>query len=217
MNSRSRKFLSYYKPYLGLFFTDMVCAFIVSATTLIIPLCANYITKNILQGNTINTLSQIYAMGAIMLMLIVVHTICNMFVAYQGHMMGALMERDMRAELFEHYQKLSFGFYDEQKTGQLMTRISNDSFDLSELFHHGPEDIVISLLNFLGAFIILFNINVKLALIVFLFMPVMAVYAIHFNKKMKIALRRSNDRIGDINAQVEDTLSGIRAVKSFTN
>ena len=217
MNSRARKFLSYYKPYLGLFFADMLCAFIVSATTLILPLCVSYITKNVLGGNLPNALNQIYRMGAVMLALIVVHTVCNMFVAYQGHMMGAMMERDMRTKLFEHCQKLSFGFYDEQKTGQLMTRITNDSFDLSELFHHGPEDIVISLLNFVGAFIILFTVNVKLALIVFLFLPVMAVYAIHFNKKMKIALRRSHDRIGDINAQVEDTLSGIRVVKSFTN
>ena len=222
MNSRTKKFLSYYKPYRRLFFADMACAFIVSATTLLLPLCANYITKNVLADNVFepnapNALNQIYGMGAVMLALIVVHTACNMFVDYQGHLMGALMERDMRSELFEHYQKLSFGFYDEQKTGQLMTRITNDSFDLSELYHHGPEDIVISLLNFVGAFIILLFINVQLALIVFLFLPIMAVYAIHFNKKMKIALRRSNDRIGDINAQVEDTLSGIRVVKSFTN
>ena len=217
MNSRTRKFLSYYKPYLGLFFTDMVCACIVSATTLILPLCATYITKNILQSSMPNALNQIYGMGAIMLALISVHTACNMFVDYQGHMMGALMERDMRRELFEHYQKLSFGFYDEQRTGQLMTRLTNDSFDLAELYHHGPEDIVISLLNFVGAFIIMLTINIKLALIVFLFLPIMAVFVIYFNKKMRIALRRSNDRIGDINAQVEDTLSGIRVVKSFTN
>ena len=225
MNSRTRKFLSYYKPYLGLFFTDMVCACIVSATTLILPLCANYITKNILQSNMHssmqsnlpNALDQIYGMGAVMLALIIVHTACNMFVDYQGHMMGALMERDMRSELFEHYQKLSFGFYDEQRTGQLMTRLTNDSFDLAELYHHGPEDIVISLLNFLGAFIIMLTIDIKLALIVFLFLPIMAVFVIYFNRKMRIALRKSNDRIGDINAQVEDTLSGIRVVKSFTN
>jgi ATP-binding cassette subfamily B protein len=140
-----------------------------------------------------------------------------MFVDYQGHMMGALMESDMRSELFEHCQKLSFRFYDEQKTGQLMTRITNDSFDLAELYHHGPEDIVISLLNFIGAFIILISINVELTLIVLFFLPIMAVYAVYFNKKMKIALRKSKDRIGDINAQVEDTLSGIRVVKSFIN
>lgn len=217
MNSRARKFLSYYKPYRRLFIADMSCALVVSGTTLAIPLCANYVTKNIPGGNTSDVTFQIYSIGALMLGLIAVHTACNMFVAYQGHMMGALMERDMRSELFDHLQKLSFGFYDEQKTGQLMTRITNDSFDMAELYHHGPEDIVISLLNFSGAFIILFSINIRLALIVLLFLPVMAVYAIHFNRKMKIALRRSNDRIGDINAQVEDTLAGIRVVKSFTN
>ncbi|MBL8078582.1 MAG: ABC transporter ATP-binding protein [Anaerolineales bacterium] len=217
MNSRARKFLSYYKPYRRLFIADMFCALAVSGTTLAIPLCANFVTKNILGGNTSDVTYQIYSIGALMLGLIAVHTACNMFVAYQGHMMGALMERDMRSELFDHLQKLSFGFYDEQKTGQLMTRITNDSFDMAELYHHGPEDVVISLLNFSGAFIILFSINIRLALIVLLFLPVMAIYATHFNRKMKIALRRSNDRIGDINAQVEDTLAGIRVVKSFTN
>ncbi len=217
MNSRSKKFLSYYKPYLRLLFADLACAFIVSGTTLLLPLCTRYITKNVLEGNTPNALNQIYTMGAVMLVLVVIHILCNMFVDYQGHMMGAMMESDMRTELFEHYQKLSFGFYDEQKTGQLLTRITNDSFNISELYHHGPEDIVISLLNFVGAFVILVSINFQLALIVFLFFPIMAVFAFHFNKKMYAALRRSADRIGDINAQVEDTLSGIRVVKSFTN
>ena len=149
MNSRTRKFLSYYKPYMRLFLADMACAFVVSGTALLLPLCANYITKTILESNAPNALSQIYGVGALMLALLIVHTLCNMFVDYQGHMMGALMESDMRRELFDHYQKLSFGFYDEQKTGQLMTRLTNDSFNMSELYHHGPEDLVISLLNFL--------------------------------------------------------------------
>jgi ATP-binding cassette subfamily B protein len=200
-----------------LFLADLVCAFIVSGITLILPLCARYITKNLLEGNTPHALNQIYAMGAVMLALVVVHTLCNMFVAYQGHMMGALMESDMRRELFEHYQKLSFSFYDDQKTAQLMTRLTHDSFALAELYHHGPEDIAISFLNFAGAFIILIKIDVELTVIVLLFLPIMAVYAFYFNKKMKRALRTSKDRIGDINAQVEDTLSGIRVVKTFTN
>ena len=217
MNSRNKKFLSYYKPYLGLFFADMLCALIVSATTLLIPLCIRYITKNVLEEGAPNALNQIYTMGGIMLALVTIHTACNIFVSYQGHMMGVLMERDMRTELFAHYQKLSFSFYDEQKVGQLMTRLTNDSFALSELYHHGPEDITIALLNFVGAFIILLTINVKFALIVFLFLPIMALYASYFNQKMKNALRRSKDRIGDINAQAEDTLSGIRVVRSFTN
>jgi len=217
VNSRSKKFVSYYKPYLGLFFADMVCAIILSAITLVLPLCANYITKNILGGTTSNALNQIYAVGAVMLVLVAIHTVCNVFVDYQGHTMGAKMESDMRLELFEHYQKLSFSFYDEQKTGQLMTRITNDVFWLSELYHHGPEDIAISFLKFVGALIILIHINAHLALLVFLFLPLMTVYALYFNKRMNIALRKTKDRIGDINAQVEDTLGGIRVVKSFTN
>src|SRR5258707_106245 len=215
--SRGKKFLSYYKPYVGLFFADMACALIVSAITLLIPLCAQYITKNFLEGNTSHALNHIYLMGALMLALVGVQTLCNMFIDFQGHMMGAKMESDMRSELFEHYQKLSFRFYDEQRTGQLMTRITNDTFALAELYHHGPEDIVITCLTVVGAFIILLKINVALTLIVFLFLPIMAVYALHFNKKMNRALRSSKDRIGDINAQVEDTLAGIRVVKSFTN
>ena len=216
MSPRVRKFFSYYKPYLGLFWADMTCALIVSITILAIPLCIRYITKN-LETHSSNVLTQIYITGGVMLALVAVHALCNAFVNYKGHMMGALMERDMRNELFEHYQKLSFKFYDDHRTGQLMTRISNDTFDLAELYHHGPEDIVISLLNFIGAFVILMNINVKLCLIAFLFLPVMALYGFYFSRKMHRALRRSRDRIGDINAQVEDSLAGIRVVKSFTN
>lgn len=195
----------------------MVCAVIASAATLAIPLCIRYITTNLLEVGSDEALHQIYMMGGLMLALVAIYTACHAFIDYQGHMMGALMERDMRNELFEHYQKLSFKFYDEHKTGQLMTRISNDTFDLAELYHHGPEDIVISLLNFIGAFVILMNINVKLALIAFIFLPVMGVYGFYFSRKMYAALRESSDRIGDINAQVEDTLAGIRVVKSFTN
>jgi ATP-binding cassette subfamily B protein len=195
----------------------MACAIVVSAVTLAIPLVVRYITKDLIENHSPNALSQIYVMGGVMLALVAVNAICHAFIDYKGHMMGALMERDMRNELFEHCQKLSFKFYDEHRTGQLMTRISNDTFDLAELYHHGPEDIVISLLNFIGAFVILININVKLGLIAFLFLPIMAIYGFYFSKKMHHALRKSKNRIGDINAQVEDSLAGIRVVKSFTN
>src|SRR5207237_5744342 len=164
-----------------------------------------------------HALNHIYLMGVLMLALVGVQTLCTMFIDFQGHMMGAKMESDMRSELFEQYQKLSFRFYDEQRTGKLMTRITNDTFALSELYNHGPEDIVITSLTVAGAFIILLKVNVALTLIVFLFLPMMAVYALYFNTKMNRALRSSKDRIGDINAQVEDTLAGIRVVKSFTN
>jgi ATP-binding cassette subfamily B protein len=217
VNSRSKKFFSYYKPYWRLCLTDLACAFVVSAVTLILPLGARYITKDLLEASVSNALPQIYAVGALMLALVVIHTLCNMFIDYQGHMMGALMESDMRNELFDHYQKLSFGFYDEQKTGQLMTRLTNDLFWLSELYHHGPEDVAIALVNFVGAFVILIHINASLTGIVFLFLPLMAIYAFYFNRRMNVALRRSKDRIGDINAQVEESLSGIRVIKSFAN
>lgn len=217
MNPRIRKFFSYYKPYWGLFCADLACAVVVSAITLAIPLCIRYITKHLLEVDSPDALSHIYMMGVVMLALVAVYTACHAFVDYKGHMMGAMMERDMRNELFQHYQKLSFRFYDEQRTGQLMTRISNDSFDLAELYHHDPEDIVISLLNFIGAFVILISINVKLAIIALIFLPIMGLYGFYFSKRMHTALRKSKDRIGDINAQVEDSLSGVRVVKAFTN
>ncbi|GIO60458.1 MULTISPECIES: ABC transporter ATP-binding protein [Paenibacillus] len=217
MNSRIKKFISYYRPYKGLFAADMACAFILSAITLVLPLGVRYITSELLDGAHSDSLSQIYEVGAGMLALVILHIACEVFVDYKGHMMGAMMEGDMRSELFEHLQKLSFRFYDEQKTGQLMTRTTNDILSLAELYHHGPEDLLISILKFTGAFIILIAIDVKLTLIVFLFLPVMAAYAFYFNRKMNAALRISRDRIGDINEQVEDSLAGIRVVKSFTN
>jgi ATP-binding cassette subfamily B protein len=195
----------------------MVCALLVAGITLIFPLCTRYITKNVLEGNMPNALNQIYQIGALMLVLVVVQTACNFYVDYRGHAMGAMMENDMRSELFEHYQKLPFRFYDEQRTGQLMSRITNDLLSLTELYHHGPEDYIIYLVKFIGAFVILININVKLTFAVFLFLPIMAIFSLYFNKKMHAALKSNKERIGDINAQVEDNLSGIRVVKSFVN
>ena len=217
MNSRSKKFLSYYKPYLGLLAADTACAVVVAAAALALPLCARYITNLVLEGNGADVLPQIYAVGVLMLALVAVHTACNFFVDYQGHGMGARMERDIRQELFDHYQKLAFRFYDEHKTGELMTRLTNDTFWLSELYHHGPEDLMISLLKFCGAFVILLQINAPLTLGVFLFLPLVAVYALYFSRRMNAALEASRDRVGAINAQAEDTLGGIRVVASFTN
>jgi len=217
VSSRTKKFLSYYKPYMRLFLADLGCAVIVSVVTLILPLCARYITVNILGNSGTDVLPQIYGMGAVMLGLVVILTACNTFVDYQGHMMGTLMEGDMRADLFAHYQKLSFGFYDEEKTGQLMTRLTNDLFGISELYHHGPEESIIAVLKFIGAFAILLSINLQLTLVIFFFIPLMAVYALYFNRRMNAAFSKTKERVGDINAQIEDALAGIRAVKSFTN
>ncbi len=217
MPIRFKKFLSYYRPYRTLLFADLAAAFIVSGIRLVLPLCARYITKDVLGGGVSDTLNQIYAMGALMLALVAVHTVCEFFVDYRGHMMGALMERDMRTELFGHYQKLSYGFYDEQRTGQLMSRLTNDLLSLSEFYHHGPEDLTVGLLTLIGVFAFSLTINWQLTAIIVVFVPIMFVYGFYFNKKMNAAIRRSRERIGDINAQVEDTLSGIRVVQSFTN
>jgi len=217
MNSRTKKFISYYKPYLGLFLSVMFCALSAAAITLVLPLCTRYITKNVLEGQMPDALNQIYKMGALMLALVMVQTACTFYYDYRGHAMGAMMESDMRSELFNHYQKLSFRFYDEQRTGQLMSRITNDLFSLAELYHHGPEDYLIYLIKFVGAFVILININVRLTLAVFFFLPILAVFSLYFNKRLHSAFKRNKERIGDINAQVEDNLSGIRVVKSFVN
>jgi len=216
MKGRMKKFLSYYKPYKKIFFLDMFCAMVAAGVTLVFPLITRYITGVILLENPIS-LHIIYQLGIVMIVLVIIEFFCNFYVAYQGHVMGTYMERDIRNELFEHYQKLSFRFYDEQKTGQLMSRITNDLFSLTELYHHGPEDIVISLIKFIGAFFILSTIDFKLTLIVFAFIPVMASFALYYNKKMKKAFKRNKQRIGDINARIEDNLSGIRVVKSFAS
>ena len=195
----------------------MISAIVVASITLNLPLCTRYITKHILENQLPNAFDQILKVGILMLVLVLVHTACNFYVAYRGHSMGAMMESDLRSELFEHYQKLSFRFYDEQRIGELMSRITNDLFLLSELYHHGPEDLVIYSIKFIGAFVILLNINVPLTLVVFVFLPVMVIYGSYFYRRLNVIFRANWERIGDINAQVEDTLSGIRVVKSFAN
>jgi ATP-binding cassette subfamily B protein len=195
----------------------MICACIVAGITLLFPLLTRYITKTVLEGDLSRALGEIYRVGALMVVLIVIHTLCNYYVDYYGHVMGAMMESDMRNELFDHYQKLSFRFYDEQRTGQLMSRITNDLFSLVELYHHGPEDYLIYSVKFIGAFIILWRINAQLTVAVFLFLPILAIFSLHFNRQLSITMKRNKERIGDVNAQVEDTLAGIRVVKSFAN
>lgn len=214
--SKMKKFLSYYKPYKSLFIKDMICAMIAAAITLVFPLITRYITNEVLLGNQAEWNTILY-LGIFMLVLIVIEYFANYFVAYQGHVMGAKMEADMRNELFHHYQLLSFRFYDNQKVGQLMTRLTNDLFSLTELYHHGPEDIVISSIKIIGAFIILLTINIPLTLIIFAIIPIMIVFAIYYNKQMKKAFKANKNKIGDINARIEDSLSGIRVVKSFAN
>ncbi len=217
MSQKLKKLASYYRPYLGLFFADMFFAILGAAVTLVIPLIVRYITGNVILEEPSAAMQKIIRLGVLMLILVLVECFCNYFISNYGHIMGAKIEYDMRAEIFGHYQKLSFSFFDNQKVGQLMSRITSDLFDISELLHHGPEDLVISVIKIVGSFIILMCIDVKLTLIAFLFIPVMLVYAAYFNKRMKQAFKRNRAKIADINSQIEDNLSGIRVVKSFAN
>lgn len=218
MSPKAKKFISYYKPYKGLFFADMFFAIMAAAITLVYPMIVRYITNTVLIQYEMNEALQIIIkLTLVMIGLIIVEFVCKFFINYQGHVMGAKMEQDMRNEIFAHYQKLSFNFFDNQKVGQLMSRVTNDLFDLTELCHHGPEDIVISLIKFVGAFVILLFINVPLTLIVFSIIPIMFFFAYKLKSKMHLAFKRNRERVADINAQIEDNLSGIRVVKSFAN
>ena len=217
LNNKWKKFFSYYKPYMGLFLADMFFAFLAASVTLVLPIIVRYITGTVIYYEKAKSLDMIFKLTVVMVVLILISTFSNFFITYYGHMMGAKMEFNMRKEIFAHYQKLSFSFYDNEKVGQLMSRITNDLFEISELFHHGPEDIIISLIKFIGSFTILMFINVRLALVACAIIPVMFLYAFILNKKMKKAFKRNRVKLAEINSQIEDNLSGIRVVKSFAN
>ena len=211
------EFLSYYKPFRGIFAADMFFAFLGALTTLVIPLIVRYITGTVVYLTKGDILPKILFLGGVMIILVAVQCFSNYFIGNYGHVMGAKIEYNMRKEIFEHYQKLSFSFYDNQKVGQLMSRITNDLFDITELLHHGPEDVVISFIKFAGTLSILAWMNWRLALAAFVLIPVMFVYAYILNKKMKRAFKTNREKVADINARIEDNLSGIRVVKSFAN
>lgn len=217
MGQKLRKLASYYRPYMPLFLADMFFAIVGAAVTLAIPLIVRYITNQVIILEPQAALDKITMLGLLMLALVAIECFCNYFIANYGHVMGAKIEYDMRAEIFGHYQKLSFSFFNNQKVGQLMSRITSDLFDISELLHHGPEDLVISLIKIIGSFVILINIDVKLTMVAFAFVPVMLLYAAYFNTRMKRAFKRNRVKIAEINSQIEDNLSGIRVVKSFAN
>ncbi|PKA41025.1 thiamine ABC transporter permease [Rhizobium sullae] len=216
--SRIRKFLSYYRPHLPLLLADLLCAVLVAGTAVALPLCANFVTSHLLAlPNAPEAYGQILAFGGFMLAILAVQIAAIFFVDYQGHVMGARIEAAVRQELFEHCQKLSFSFYDRQRTGQLMSRITNDSLWLGELFHHGPEDISIAVLKYGGAMVVLFFIDPPLASLILLLTPVAVAYALHFNRRMNRALEASKRQIAAVNERVEDALAGIRVVQSFAN
>ena len=212
-----KKLVSYYKPYKKVFMADMFFAIMASFIALLIPLVVRYVTAKVIYMPAEQVVKTMIIIAIVVGILILFQCYCNYYIANYGHVMGAKIEYDMRAEIFAHYQKLSFSFYDDEKVGQLMSRITSDLFDITELLHHGPENVTISVIKIIGALAILLSINVRLALIAFLLVPFMLVYAYFFNKKMKQAFRVNRIKIAEINAQIEDNLSGIRVVKSFAN
>lgn len=211
------KMLSYYKPYMGLFLADMFFATISSAIALCIPLVVRYVTSTLVYMKPELILAQTAKLAALMIVLVLVDFGSRYFIGNYGHVMGAKIEYNMRAEIFDHMQKLSFRFYDDAKVGQLMSRVTTDLFDITELLHHGPENILLSLLKICGALAILFSINPKLTLAAFIILPFMFIYAYVLNKKMRRAFKLNRVKIAEINGQIEDNFSGIRVVKSFAN
>lgn len=215
---RLRKFLSYYRPHLALLAADLGCAVLVSATALALPLCANVVTRQVTTlGSSPAALGEICLIGAVMLGLLAAQVLGSFFVDYQGHMMGARIESEVRRALFEHCQKLSFGFYDRNRVGQLMSRITNDTFWLGEVFHHVPEELTIISLKFVGVVVILARVDLWLTGIILGLTPVAVVYSLYFARRMERALALSRQQIAAVNEQVEDSLSGIRVVQSFGN
>lgn len=217
MKQKLKKLFAYYRPYKGLFYSDMFFAILGAVVTLVIPLVIRYITNEVVYFAPAKARESILMLGSLMVTLVLLEIFCNFYIAYFGHIMGAKMEADMRRDIFGHYQKLTFAFYDNQKVGHLLSRITSDLFDISELLHHGPEDLVISVIKIIGSFAILLAVNVRLALVAFAFIPLMAVFAFYFNGKMGKAFKRNREKIAEINSQIEDSLSGIRVVKSFAN
>ena len=212
-----RRLAGYYRPYLKVFWTDMFFAFVSAVAALVIPLVVRYVTSTIVDMEAGRAQEMIIKLGLFMLALVLVQWYSNYYISNYGHVMGAKIEYDMRAQIFDHYQKMSFSFYDEQKVGQLMSRVTSDLFDITELLHHGPENVAISLIKIIGAFIILFSINPYLVVAAFALVPFMLIFAYVCNKRMKLAFKKNREKIAEINSQIEDNLSGIRAVKSFAN
>ena len=217
MKENLKKMASFYKPYMGTFLLDMFFAFIASGIALVIPLTVRSITSALSKGDKNMNTEKIYIIGAVLVVLVIIQMFANFYISNFGHVMGAKIEYDMRAEIFNHYQKLSFSFYDDQKVGQLMSRITSDLFDITELLHHGPENLAISFIKIIGAFVILTSISLKLTFAAFILVPIMFVYAFILNKKMKRAFKKNRVEIAEVNARIEDNLSGIRVVKSYAN
>lgn len=212
-----KKFIKYYKPYKTVFFIDLLCATIISAIDLAFPQLLRALTKTLFAGAPGKIISALIPITIGLLVAYIIQTACRYYVTYAGHMMGARMERDMRKELFDQYEKLSFSYYDQNNSGQMMSKLVSDLFDISELAHHGPENLFISLIKIIGSFIFLFMINRMLAVPMLILVVLMLVFSYGQNKKMQETFMDNRRKIGDINSSLQDTLAGIRVVQSFAN
>lgn len=212
-----KKFIKYYKPYKAVFFIDLLCATIISAIDLAFPQLLRTLTKTLFAGAQGKIISALIPITIGLLVAYIIQTACRYYVTYAGHMMGARMERDMRKELFDQYEKLSFSYYDQNNSGQMMSKLVSDLFDISELAHHGPENLFISVIKIIGSFIFLFMINRMLAVPMLILVVLMLVFSYGQNKKMQETFMDNRRKIGDINSSLQDTLAGIRVVQSFAN
>ena len=212
-----KKFIKYYKPYKAVFFIDLLCATIISAIDLAFPQLLRTLTKTLFAGAPGTIISALIPITIGLLVAYIIQTACRYYVTYAGHMMGARMERDMRKELFDQYEKLSFSYYDQNNSGQMMSKLVSDLFDISELAHHGPENLFISVIKIIGSFIFLFMINRMLAVPMLILVVLMLIFSYGQNKKMQETFMDNRRKIGDINSSLQDTLAGIRVVQSFAN
>ncbi|MBR2452543.1 MAG: ABC transporter ATP-binding protein [Clostridia bacterium] len=212
-----RRFSVYYKPYIGIILIDLLCAALSTICELVFPMIVRTITSTAQMGPGALLLSTILKLGALYLFLRIVDTVANYFMANVGHVMGAKLETDMRRDLFDHLEKLPFKFFDNTKIGQLMSRVTTDLFDITEFSHHCPEEFFIAGIKIIGAFIILGRINLTFTAIIFLLLPLMLISVFVFRKNMKNAFKEQRRQVGELNADLEDSLLGTRVVKSFAN
>lgn len=212
-----KKFIPYYSPYRAVFVLDLICAAMISLIDLAYPQILRTMTKTVFAGKSSAILQVLLPIGVAMLIMYIVQALCKYYVSYQGHMMGANMERDMRQQLFDHYEKLSFSYYDQNNSGQMMSKLVSDLFDISEMAHHGPENLFISLIKIIGSFVFLFVINRWLAIPLLVLVFFMILFSYSQNRRMQATFMDNRQKIGDINSSFQDTLAGIRVVQSFAN
>lgn len=212
-----KKFIPYYSPYKAVFVLDLICAAMISLIDLAYPQILRTMTKTVFAGKSSAILQVLLPIGVAMLIMYIVQALCKYYVSYQGHMMGANMERDMRQQLFDHYEKLSFSYYDQNNSGQMMSKLVSDLFDISEMAHHGPENLFISLIKIIGSFVFLFVINRWLAIVLLVLVFFMILFSYSQNRRMQATFMDNRQKIGDINSSLQDTLAGIRVVQSFAN